>query len=109
MMVLLVIKLMRMMKMQLVENKLAYMDSLSRANGSGHKVDNELKEVIQSLRQDLGIEDEKVRFVTEVKKEARAEVQSIALRYIQKLQEDEILTFKLAEKAREEIWKIPRD
>lgn len=89
-----------------IQNKLAYMDALSRANEAGYKASNELAEVIQLLRADLGIEDFTKKNEEEVKRLAKTTAQVMTQKYIRKLQEDGVLTFKQAETANEEIWNI---
>lgn len=92
----------------MIQNQLAYMDSLSRANAAGHKVDNELKEVVQQLKVSVGIVSYEEAFNKAVKADSKTIGMSIAIQFLKQLQEENLISFLEAKIADDRLWELIR-
>lgn len=90
---------------------LAYMDSLSRAQAAGHKVDNELKEAIKLARIETGITNFAKDFEKTVKERTESEAGRLARRYLMALKKEGLITFEEESIAQDRLFelRLPED
>ena len=92
--------------MKNVGGLLLYMDSLSKAQAAGHKVDNELKEVIRQVRIETGVADYTETFEKAVKERVEREAGSLASTFLMSLKKEGLITFDEYEIARDRLFTL---
>ena len=92
--------------MKNTEELLAYMDALSRAQAAGHKVDNELKEVIRKVRIETGVADYTEAFESAVKSRVEQEAGSLASAFLLTMKKDGLISFDEHNAAQDKLYEL---